>query len=228
MLVTSVGIEVCADHMNKKPDLINKTQNNYIRKNFPRIIQMTVRHNSLILRCRSFLPSTSLFCIKEKDQICALHINEDHIRWRQVPLWAQWDVWMCNPWWMGRLLIGQNDDRNCQDWFPSSLRQSLMSQSYEEPRPGKTFIYFKSSKQIGRRSLPNRPAVISRQIKFRWSDCDINKHFIRVNLKRAFFSNFMPQLNEQEVFPLVRSTQHSPNMVTSSNSSNQNPGFPPK
>jgi len=124
---------------------------------------------------------------------------------------------------LGKMMIGI-----VKTGFPSSLHQSLMSQSYEEPRPGKTFIYFKSSKQIGRRSLPNRPAVISRQIKFRWSDCDINKHFIRVNLKRAFFSNFMPQLNEQEVFPLVRSTQHSPNMVTSSNSSNQNPGFPPK
>jgi len=32
MMVTSVRIDGCADHMNKKSDLIIKTQNNYIRK----------------------------------------------------------------------------------------------------------------------------------------------------------------------------------------------------
>jgi len=58
MIITSVRFDDCADHMNKKPDLIIKnhkinTSEKYHSQNLTvGIVQMTARYNNTVGNCR--------------------------------------------------------------------------------------------------------------------------------------------------------------------------------
>jgi len=56
MMVTTIRIDACADHMNKKPDLIIKkhkiiTSEKYHSQNLTWDVQMSARHNNSLGNC---------------------------------------------------------------------------------------------------------------------------------------------------------------------------------
>jgi len=78
---------------------------------------------------------------------------------------------------------------NCQ---PSRLYDMILSQSYLERRtPGQLFTYDASIKRIGRQTLSNRLALVSKVIKFPW--LDITTDEMRRNLKKTFFKYVITQ-----------------------------------
>jgi len=113
----------------------------------------------------------------------------------RISNWATPDEWVDYS--LAKLMI-----KCFNTYLPTSLHQSLSSQSYSERRQmGKIFIYDSSHRRVRHQALANRLLVISRKINFPWFNQDLNPHSLRIKLKSVFFKYFKPQLSEREVFP---------------------------
>jgi hypothetical protein len=69
---------------------------------------------------------------------------------------------------------------------PARLLKNTMNNAYKVSRkPGQLFFYDTSFRMIGRQCLANRLPCITKQMKFKWLECEVSS--LRVNLKKCFF-----------------------------------------